>query len=414
MYTLESWWRAWPMLIGSRRSSLRRRWRRAVKPSPTASSRPSSWLRTTVCRWLPAAWCRQPGPERTRGRREHISPPRQGQEPRCAGSAAHRVGRHADAGAGAHPRAVRARRSRCKGVRMAACLHVTTETANLCARSRPAAPTSCSAPPTRFRTQDDVAAALVKDYGIPTFAIKGEDNKTYYQHINAALDHRPQHHHGRRRRPRRRRCTPSAPTCSPDIIGGTEETTTGVIRLQAHGGRRRAEVSRSSPSTTPTPSTCSTTATAPARARSTASSAPPTCCWPAARSSSWPATAGAAAAWPCAPRAWAPTSIVTEVDPLQRARGGDGRLPGHADGRGRARSATSSSPSPATSTSSQASTSRLMKDGAIVCNSGHFNVEIDIPALAKLAKSSAHDPRVRRGVHAAPTAAGSTCWARAG
>ena len=97
-------------------------------------------------------------------------------------------------------------------------------------------------------TQDDVAAALVNEYGIPTFAIKGEDNDTYYQHIQAALDHKPHltmddgadvvgvlHRTGA--------------SSSASIIGGTEETTTGVIRLQGDGGRRRARVTRSSPST---------------------------------------------------------------------------------------------------------------------------------------------------------------------
>ena len=76
------------------------------------------------------------------------------------------------------------------GYRVAACLHVTTETANLMRTSRQAAPTSSSAPPIRS-TQDDVAAALVDEYGISTFAIKGEDNDSYYQHIEAAVDHKP-------------------------------------------------------------------------------------------------------------------------------------------------------------------------------------------------------------------------------
>ena len=81
-------------------------------------------------------------------------------------------------------------------------------------------------------TQDDVAAALVAEYGIPTFAIKGEDNDTYYSHIDAAADHRPQMTMddgadvvGVLHRKRRDQLA--------DIIGGTEETTTGVIRLRA-------------------------------------------------------------------------------------------------------------------------------------------------------------------------------------
>src|SRR3989338_3928032 len=76
-------------------------------------------------------------------------------------------------------------------IRMALCLHVTTETANLARtlQAGGAAVALCASNP--LSTQDDVAASLVKHYGIPTFAIKGEDNKTYYKHINAVLDRRP-------------------------------------------------------------------------------------------------------------------------------------------------------------------------------------------------------------------------------
>ncbi len=119
-----------------------------------------------------------------------------------------------------------------KGVRIAACLHVTTETANLAIvlRDGGADVAICASNP--LSTQDETAAALVKEYGIPTFAIKGEDNDTYYAHIQAALDHKPQismddgadlvHqlHTGRTE-------------LLGDMLGGTEETTTGVIRLRA-------------------------------------------------------------------------------------------------------------------------------------------------------------------------------------
>ena len=79
-----------------------------------------------------------------------------------------------------------------EGVRVSACLHVTTETANLAITLRDggAEVFVCASNP--LSTQDDVAASLVKDYQIPTFAIKGEDKETYYGHINAALDHKPQ------------------------------------------------------------------------------------------------------------------------------------------------------------------------------------------------------------------------------
>src|ERR671929_216126 len=118
------------------------------------------------------------------------------------------------------------------GYRISACLHVTTETANL-ARTLKAGGADvvlCASNP--LSTQDDVAAALVEEYDISVFAIKGEDNDTYYQHIEAAVDHKPQltmddgadvigvlHSHRREQ--------------LGDIIAGTEETTTGVIRLKA-------------------------------------------------------------------------------------------------------------------------------------------------------------------------------------
>src|SRR6476661_6229397 len=78
------------------------------------------------------------------------------------------------------------------GVRLSACLHVTTETANLmiALRAGGAQIALCASNP--LSTQDDVAAALVSEYGISTFAIKGEDGDTYYRHIDAALDQRPQ------------------------------------------------------------------------------------------------------------------------------------------------------------------------------------------------------------------------------
>jgi adenosylhomocysteinase len=118
------------------------------------------------------------------------------------------------------------------GYRISACLHVTTETANL-ARTLQAGGADvllCASNP--LSTQDDVAAALVGEYGVPVFAIKGEDDDTYYSHITAAVDHHPQLTmddgadvigvlHSQRREQ------------LEEIIGGTEETTTGVIRLRA-------------------------------------------------------------------------------------------------------------------------------------------------------------------------------------
>src|SRR2546428_11782945 len=79
-----------------------------------------------------------------------------------------------------------------KGVRVSGCLHVTSETANLaiCLRDGGADVVLCASNP--LSTQDDVAASLNKDFNIPTYAIKGEDNETYYTHLGAALDHKPQ------------------------------------------------------------------------------------------------------------------------------------------------------------------------------------------------------------------------------
>ena len=118
------------------------------------------------------------------------------------------------------------------GTRVSACLHVTTETANLAHTLQVggADVVLCASNP--LSTQDDVAASLVSHYEIPVYAIKGEDNETYYEHIKAALDHQPQItmddgadlvstiHKSRRE-------------LLGNILGGTEETTTGVIRLRA-------------------------------------------------------------------------------------------------------------------------------------------------------------------------------------
>ena len=118
------------------------------------------------------------------------------------------------------------------GMRLAACLHVTTETANLAIALRDggAEVNLCASNP--LSTQDEVAAALVSEYGIPTYAIKGEDDQTYYSHLTAVLDSKPNMTmddgadlvtilHTQRSE------------LVADVIGGTEETTTGVIRLTA-------------------------------------------------------------------------------------------------------------------------------------------------------------------------------------
>ncbi|MGB9402627.1 MAG: adenosylhomocysteinase, partial [Candidatus Acidiferrales bacterium] len=119
-----------------------------------------------------------------------------------------------------------------KGVRMSACLHVTSETANLAITLRDggADVVVCASNP--LSTQDDVAASLVKDYSIPTFSIKGEDNSTYYAHISAALDHQPQITLDDGADLVTQLLTKRTELVK-NVIGGTEETTTGVIRLRA-------------------------------------------------------------------------------------------------------------------------------------------------------------------------------------
>ena len=119
-----------------------------------------------------------------------------------------------------------------KGVRMSACLHVTSETANLAITLRDGGADLVLCGSNPLSTQDEVAASLVKDYGIPTYAIKGEDNATYYAHIAAAIDHKPQITMDDGADLVTQLLT-KHPELVPNIIGGTEETTTGVIRLRA-------------------------------------------------------------------------------------------------------------------------------------------------------------------------------------
>jgi adenosylhomocysteinase len=119
-----------------------------------------------------------------------------------------------------------------KGIRVSGCLHVTSETANLAITLRDggADVVLCASNP--LSTQDEVAASLVKDYNIPTYAIKGEDNGTYYAHISAALDHKPQITMDDGADLVTQLLTKRTDLLA-NVIGGTEETTTGVIRLRA-------------------------------------------------------------------------------------------------------------------------------------------------------------------------------------
>ncbi len=127
-----------------------------------------------------------------------------------------------------------------EGIRMSACMHVTTETANLMRTLQAGGADLVLTASNPLSTQDDVAAALVSQYEIPVFAIKGEDDRTYYENLRAAIAHKPHitmddgadlvstlHREYRE--------------LLPNVIGGTEETTTGVIRLRAMAADRALE-----------------------------------------------------------------------------------------------------------------------------------------------------------------------------
>src|SRR5574341_1497325 len=126
-----------------------------------------------------------------------------------------------------------------KNVRLSACLHVTAETANLARTLQLGGADLVLVASNPLSTQDDVAASLVMHDEIPVYAIKGEDDKTYYKHIEAALAHKPQ-----------MTMDDGADLVSelhknhtdmlPNVIGGTEETTTGVIRLRAMATDRKS------------------------------------------------------------------------------------------------------------------------------------------------------------------------------
>jgi adenosylhomocysteinase len=269
------------------------------------------------------------------------------------------------------------------GVRIGACLHVTTETANLMLtlQAGGADVALCASNP--LSTQDDVAAALC-EAAVPTQAIKGEDNETYFRHIEAVLDHRPQItmddgcdmvsllHKDRRDQ-------------VPEVMGGTEETTTGVIRLRAmaaDGALRYPIVSVNDANTKHLFDNRFGTgqSTVDAIMRSTnlllAGRTVVVCgygmCGRGVASRS---------------RGMGAQVVVTEVDPLpalEAAMEGYRVMP--------LRDAARIGDVFVTVTGDKAVIRRehmeLMKDGAIMANSGHFDVEIDKPALASLAQST--------------------------
>jgi adenosylhomocysteinase len=270
-----------------------------------------------------------------------------------------------------------------KGIRIAACLHVTTETANLAITLRDggADVVLCASNP--LSTQDDVAASLVRDFGISVFAIKGEDNDTYYSHIMSALDHKPNITMDDGADLVTTAFTKRTDVIS-DIIAGTEETTTGVIRLRAmaQSGELRYPIIAVNDADTKHMfdnryGTGQSTIDGVIR------------CTNALLAGSKFVVAGygwCGRGLASRAKGMGADVIVTEIDPTKA-------LEAVMDGF-RVMSMNEAAKIGdifVTVTGNKNVIGRehfeLLKNGAVVANSGHFNVEIDIPALEKMASS---------------------------
>lgn len=268
------------------------------------------------------------------------------------------------------------------GMRVSACLHVTTETANLMTTLQAGGADIVLTASNPLSTQDDVAAALVNIYEIPTFAIKGEDNVTYYRHITAALDHKPHMtmddgadlvstiHKDRRE-------------LLKEIVGGTEETTTGVIRLRAMAADKMLDFPVIAVNDALTKhlfdnryGTGQSTIDGIIRATNVLLAGKKF----VVAGYGWCGRGLASRA-----RGLGSLVIVTEVDPLKA-------LEAVMDG-----FEVMSMPEAAKVGDIFCTVTgdinvidedhfKVMKDGALVANSGHFNVEINIPALEKMSK----------------------------
>ena len=279
-----------------------------------------------------------------------------------------------------------------QGRKMSACLHVTAETANL-ARTLQAGGADlvlCASNP--LSTQDDVSASLVKDYGIPVFAIKGEDEKTYYEHIRAAIQHGPvvtmddgadlvSNIHF------------DYPEIVKNVIGSMEETTTGVIRLRAmaRDGALKFPVIAVNDAKTKNLfdnryGTGQSTVDGIIRATDILIAGKNI----VVAGYGW---CGKGFATRC--KGMGANVIVAEVDPIraiEAAMDGFQVMP--------MAKAAQVGDLFCTLTGDisviRPEHMQVMKDGAILANSGHFNVEIDIPGLKKIAKTNR--PEVRRFV----------------
>jgi adenosylhomocysteinase len=269
-----------------------------------------------------------------------------------------------------------------KGVRISACLHVTTETANLVDTliAGGAEVAVCASNP--LSTQDDVAASLVKDLGAPTYSIKGESNRVYYRHIMSALDFEPHV-----------TMDDGADLVStmlskkkrllPNVIGGTEETTTGVIRLRSmekHGVLKYPMIAVNDSKTKHffdnRYGTGQSTIDGILRATNTLLAGSKM----VVAGYGWCGRGLATRA-----KGMGADVIVTEVDPLkaiEAAMDGFRVMPMAAAAREGDVFCTVTGDINVI----RPEHFRVMKDNAVVCNSGHFNVEIDIAGLEKMAR----------------------------
>jgi len=270
-----------------------------------------------------------------------------------------------------------------RGLNIAACLHVTTETANLMRTLKAGGANAVLCASNPLSTQDDNAAALVKHYGIPVYAIHGENNKTYYQHINQALDFKPHitmddgcdlvstMHQSRKE-------------LIDGVLAGTEETTTGVIRLKAMSadGALRFPVIAVNDSKTKhffdnRYGTGQSTIDGILRATNMLIAGSTV----VVAGYGW---CGRGLAWRI--KGLGARVIITEVDPvkaIEAAMDGFMVMP---------MAKAASQADLFVTLTGNLNVLRLehfkkMKDGAIVANSGHFNAEIDIPALEKVSSS---------------------------
>ena len=272
---------------------------------------------------------------------------------------------------------------------MSCCLHVTAETANLMRTLQAGGANACICGSNPLSTQDDVAASLVKDFKIPVFAIRGEDHKTYYNHIISALEHKPNV-----------TMDDGADLVSmlhtkykklvPGIIGSMEETTTGVIRLRALEAQGKLMLPVIAVNDADTKhlfdnryGTGQSTIDGIIRATDMLIAGKKV----VVAGYGWCGRGFAMRA-----RGMGATVIVTEIDPLKALEAcmdGFDVMP--------MRDAAKVGDLFVTLTGDihvlDVAHFRAMKDGAVVANSGHFNVEINIEGLKKLSKKVAKDVR---------------------